>query len=396
MPICAHPAPRRLASVLVTASLLALIGAAFPAHGQAMVKVNDNVNFKLGFLIQPQADWTETINATGDGSNGFQQNLFIRRLRFIIGGQVAKNLFFFAETENLNLGKSTQAVGSTTGTKSPGTGFALLDAVGEWRLAKEFNIQFGELRSPVSREGLKSSPNQLMLDLSAYAFLTSTALQNQSGRDTGVMFRGWFLCDRLEYRSAIVSGLRQPGVKNSPRFVNRLQYNFFDTEVYNMPSYAGVNYGNKKILAIGGAYDTQGDYRFASADMYLDFPVPVGSFESTIQYQYANGGTFLTAIPEESTFQIEAGAYFKKLKIAPIARYEQKTFTQTVNEYKNESRFAFGLNYYPYTKSESNFNIKFWWQRVTVKCASAANPCPASSSNFITDQVTIQMQAYYF
>ncbi|MEO8054616.1 MAG: hypothetical protein ABI768_05655 [Acidobacteriota bacterium] len=396
MPICAHPASRRLASVLIAASLFALIGAAFPAHGQAIVKVNDNVNFKLGFLIQPQVDWTETINATGNGSNGFQQNLLIRRLRFLIGGQVAKNLFFFAETENSNLGKSTQAVGSTTGTKSPGTGFTLLDAVGEWRLAKEFNIQFGEIRSPISREGLKSSPSQFMLDLSAYTFLTSTPLQNNAGRDTGVMFRGYFLCDRLEYRSAILGGVRQPGVKNSPRFVNRLQYNFFDTEVYNLVSFAGANFGNKKILAVGGAYDTQGDYRYASADMYLDFPVPVGSFESTIQYQYVNGGTFLTALPEESTFQIEAAAYFKKLKIGPSARYEQKTFTQTVNEYKNESRFAFGLNYYPYTKSESNFNIKIWWQRVTVKCASAANPCPASSSNFITDQVTIQMQAYYF
>ena len=396
MPICAHPAPRRLASVLVTASLLALIGAAFPAHGQAIVKVNDNVNFKLGFLVQPQVDWTETINATGDGSNGFQQNLLIRRLRFLIGGQVAKDVFFFAETENLNLGKSTQAVGATTGGKSLGSGFSLLDAVGEWRIAKEFNIQVGEIRSPVSREGLKSSPNQLMLDLSAYAFLSSTALQNQSGRDTGVMFRGYFLCDRLEYRSAIFSGFRAPGVQNSPRFVNRLQYNFFDTEVYNMPSYAGVNYGNKKILAIGGAYDTQSDYRFASADMYLDFPVPVGSFESTVQYQYANGGTFLTSLPEESTFQIEAGAYFKGAKIAPIARYEQKTFTQSINEFKNEFRYAVGLNYYPYAKSESNFNIKIWWQRVTQKCAVATAPCPASSSNFITDQVTIQMQAYYF
>jgi hypothetical protein len=396
MPICAHPASRRLASVLVTASVLALIGAAFPAHGQAIVKVNDNVNFKLGILIQPQVDWTETVNATGDGSNGFQQNLFVRRLRLLIGGQVAKNVFFFAETENLNLGKSTQAVGATAGAKSLGSGFTLLDAVGEWRIAKEFNIQFGEVRSPTSREGLKSSPNQFMLDLSAYAFLTSAALQNQSGRDTGVMFRGWFLCDRLEYRSAIFSGFRAPGVQNSPRFVNRLQYNFFDTEVYNLPSYAGVNYGNKKILAIGGAYDTQSDYRFASADMYLDVPVSVGSFESTVQYQYANGGTFLTSLPEESTFQIEAGAYFKKAKIAPIARYEQKTFTQSVNEWKNEFRYAFGLNYYPYAKSESNFNIKIWWQRITQKCAVATAPCPASSSNFITDQVTVQMQAYYF
>ncbi len=396
MPICAHPALRRLASLLFAVALLGMLGAASPASAQAMVKVNDNVNFKVGILIQPQADWQETANATNDGSNGFQQNLFIRRLRFLLAGQVAKNVFFFVETENGNLGKSTQAIGATTGAKSPGTGFALLDAVGEWRIDKAFNIQFGEIRSPVSREGLKSSPNQFMLDLSAYTFLASTALQNQSGRDTGVMFRGYFFCDRLEYRSAIFGGFRAPGVKNSPRFVERVQWNFFDTEVYSMPSYAGVNYGNKKILALGGAYDTQGDYRFASADLYLDVPVPVGSFESTLQYQYANGGTFLASIPEQSTYQIEAGVYVKKLKIAPIVRFEGKTFTQTINENKNEGRFAVGLNYYPYTKSESNFNIKFWWQRVTTKCINSASPCPGDSSNFTTDQFTVQMQAYYF
>ncbi|MGA7991447.1 MAG: hypothetical protein WCC53_08465 [Thermoanaerobaculia bacterium] len=394
MPICAHPAPRRTGSALLAASLLLLLGAASPAAAQALVKVNDNINFKLGFLIQPQMDWQETANATKDASAGYQQNILLRRIRFLIGGQVAKNLFFFAETENINLGKSTQAVGATAGAKSPGTGFSLLDAAGEWRIAKEFNIQFGEIRSPVSREGLKSSPNQLMLDLSAYAFLASTALQNQSGRDTGVMLRGWFFCDRLEYRSAIFGGFRQPGVKNSPRFVERLQYNFFDTEVYNMPSYLGVNYGNKKILAVGAAFDTQGDYRFGSADLYLDVPVGVGSFESTVQYQYANGGKFLTSLPEQSTFQVEAGVYIKKIKLAPVVRYEQKTFTQAALEFQNENRYAVGLNYYPYPKSESNFNIKFWWQRVGTRCATNANPCPATP--YATNQFTVQMQAYYF
>ena len=210
------------------------------------------------------------------------------------------------------------------------------------------------------------------------------------------MFRGYFLCDRLEYRSAIFGGLRLPGVKNSPRFVERLQYNFFDTEVYNFVSYAGSNLGTKKILSVGGAYDTQGDYRYASADMYLDFPTTAGSFESTVQYQYINGGTFIPALPEESTFQIEGGVYFKNAHVAPIVRYEQKTFNQTINEFKNENRFAVGLNFYPYEKSPHNFNIKVWWQRLNVKCTVATTPCPGVSSNFATDQFTVQMQAYYF
>ena len=174
MPNCVNPAPRRLGSVIATASLVALLSAASPAGAQALVKVNDTVNFKLGILLQPQADWQETIKTKGDGSAGFYQNLLVRRLRFLLGGQVAKNVFLFFETDNSNLGKSTQAVGSTSGVKSPGTGFSLIDAVGEWRIDKAFNIQFGEIRSPISREGLKSSPTEFMLDLSAYTFLTSS------------------------------------------------------------------------------------------------------------------------------------------------------------------------------------------------------------------------------
>jgi hypothetical protein len=372
----------RIPGLLFAALVVALHGR--PADGQAIVKVSDAVSFKVGVLLQPQADWQEVPNAANDASGGYQQNLFIRRARFILGGQVAKNVFFFMETENANLGKSTQPVGGTSGAKAPGTGFSLLDAVGEWRIAKAFNVEFGEIRSPVSREGLKSAPNQFMLDTSAYAFLTSTALQNQSGRDTGFMFRGFLLQDRLEYRSAIFSGFRQPGVKNSFRFVERLQYNFFDTEVYALPSYAGVNYGNKKILAVGAAYDTQGAYQFASADMYLDIPIPIGSFESTIQWQYADGETFLASLPEENTFQVEAGVFARPAKLGAIVRYEQKTFTQTVNEPKNEKRFAVGVNFYPVPKAESNFNIKVWWQRVSPKVG------------YSTNEFTLQFQVYYF
>jgi hypothetical protein len=371
----------------VTLVSLALLVAILPgiASAQAVIKVNDNINFKIGLLLQAQADWQEVANATNNASGGYQQNMMIRRARIILGGQVAKDVFFYVDTENANLGKSTQTLTSgTTGVKAPTTGFNLLDAVGEWRVSKEFNVQFGEILVPINRWILTSSASTLMLDQSSYNIVPSTALQNNTGRDTGFMLRGWFFCDRLEYRSAVLSGFRQPGVKNAPRFTERLQWNFFDTEVYSLPSYAGANWGNKKILALGGAYDTQGDYRLASADLFLDFPVDVGSFESTIAYQYIKGGTFIAALPEENTFSIETGVYVKKARIAPIVRYEQKTFNQTINEGKNESRYVAGLNFYPIPRAENNFNIKFWYQRVTPKVG------------FSTNEFTIQMQAFYF
>jgi hypothetical protein len=356
------------------------------AEGQAVIKVNDNVNFKLGVLLQTQADFQETGNAAGTASNGFQENLFVRRVRLIVGGQVAKDVFFFFETENPSLGKSTQTVAGGAGGKSLATGFQTLDAVAEWRILKEFNVQAGVIRAPISREGLKSTPTQFLLDQSAYNFPTSTALQNNSERDTGTMFRGYFLSDRLEYRSAIFSGFRAVGVKNSFRFTERLQYNFFDTEVYSFVSYPGSYLGSKKILALGAAYDTQGSYRYGSADLYLDIPIPVGSIESSIewQYMYDGGVPLAAALPEQNTFQVEAGVFLKDLHLAPIARYEQKTFTATASSPKNENRVALGLNYYPFPKTPHALNFKFWWQRVSPKVG------------FTTNQYTLQMQTYYF
>ncbi len=397
MPISAHRALRTTARGLIVAFFLLAFGRAQRVQAQAIIKVNDNINFKVGILMQPQADFQEVRNAKDDGSGGYQQNFLIRRVRFLIGGQVAKKVFFFAETENGNLGKSTQAVGGAQTAKSLGTGFNLVDAAGEWRIAKEFNIQFGEIRVPISREALKGSTSQFMLDFSAYAFPTSAALQNNSERDTGVMLRGYFNCDRLEYRAGVFSGFRAPGVKNSTRFTGRLQYNFFDTEVYNFVSMPGSYLGTKKILAIGGAYDTQQDFRYASADLYLDWPIPLGSFESSIQYQYINGGTtFATALPQQNIFQIEGGVFLKGLQIAPSVRYEQKSFTAAVVNNvttKDENRVAIGLNYYPFPKTPHAFNIKCWWQRVQLKPGAAPGQ---TTSGYATNQFTVQMQLYYF
>src|ERR1035441_1330239 len=236
MPISAHRALRTTARGLIAALFLLAFGR---AEAQALVKVNDYVNFRLGILLQGQADFQQVANSANNDSGGWQQNMMLRRARFILGGQVAKDVFFYFDTENANLGKSTQTLTSgTTGVKAPTTGFNLLDAVGEWRAAKEFNVQFGEILVPINRWILTSSASTFMLDQSSYNIVPSTALQNNTGRDTGFMFRGYFFNDRLEYRSAFLSGFRQPGVKNAPRFTERLQYNFLDTEVYALPPQA--------------------------------------------------------------------------------------------------------------------------------------------------------------
>ena len=57
------------ARVAAAAGVLVLLAA--NASAQAEIKVDDTINFKLGVLLQPQADWTE------DADGGYTQNLFL-------------------------------------------------------------------------------------------------------------------------------------------------------------------------------------------------------------------------------------------------------------------------------------------------------------------------------
>jgi hypothetical protein len=93
-----------------------------PARAQVVVKVNDVVNFRLGFQLQ---GWSEFLQ--DPISEGYQDSFKIRRVRLILAGNIAKDVSFFFQTDNPNMGAT---VG--TATKAINTGFLVQDAFGEW------------------------------------------------------------------------------------------------------------------------------------------------------------------------------------------------------------------------------------------------------------------------
>lgn len=344
-----------------------------PAAAAPLQLKAGDANIKFGLLLQPQADIQE--NAAG----AYAQNLIVRRTRFLIGGQFSKQIHFFFETEASRLGNSPA---SGTGTKTISTGFQTLDAVVEYRPRKTFNLAAGLLRVPTSRDALESASNEFTLDFNTYAFTGSGAMGSTGGnRDTGLQARGWFFDDRLEYRGAVVAGLRdQHHVTHPLRYVGRLQWNFFDKEVYNMPSYVGSNFGNKKILAVGAAYDMQMDYDGFSVDVFTDNPTSFGSWLGTATFQQLDGGrTQPTSLARSNVVTVDGGLYFKQAKIGTWARFEQRDFSIANN--RDEHRYLVGVNYYPLG---NNFNFKLGVGRYTPTVGRE------------TTQFTLQMQVFYF
>src|SRR5664279_3248537 len=366
---------------------LALLIALLPAvaNAQAIIKVNDTVNFRLGILLQGWADWNGQSNAAGETA-GFQQNLFLRRARFFLGGQVAKDVSFFFMTDNPNLGKSTQTLTSgTTGVKAPGTGFIVQDAFVEWKIANEFAIQGGLILIPLCRNCNSSAASLVSMDYGTFSFQESAPTQSSVGRDTGFQAKGYFADDHLEYRAGVYSGFRAPGVKNSFRFTGRAQYNVFDVE--KVQFYPGTYFGKKKILAIGASYDAQSDYTAYAGDVFFDYPVGKGNgITAQADYiRYDGGATFPTAaLFKQDVLFLETGFFLSGLKVMPFLRYELEKYQDTVNEKLNKNFYQVGLGWYPYS---SNFNIKAGFTRKEFP----NDPLTAS-----TNQYTIQVQAFYY
>src|SRR5215471_17029895 len=107
---------RKLRGHLAFAVLAAIVFLSLPApaHAQVVVKVNDVVNFRFGIQLQTWADWLQDPN-----SEGYSQNFLIRRIRFILAANLAKNLYLFYQTDEPRAGNA-----GTNGEKNTCSGAA--------------------------------------------------------------------------------------------------------------------------------------------------------------------------------------------------------------------------------------------------------------------------------
>src|SRR5918992_2397598 len=275
------------------------------ASGQAAIRVGEDVSLRFGALIQGWADWTED-----PANEAYSQNLYLRRVRLLVGGQGARNITFFIETDNPNLGRAP---------KSLNTGFIVQDALAEVKFSDPLTISAGLMFVPFCRNCIQSAATLLSLDYSSFSFLATPATQSSVGRDIGFQAKGYFNGNRIEYRVGAFQGFRAAGSRNPLRGVGRLQINLLEPETPGI-FYTGTYLGTRRVLAIGGGVDMQagpGDnYRAWVVDAFLDHPV-TDSVSVTAQVDFFNydGGSLAAAPAEQTAVFAEAGLYFKPLAI---------------------------------------------------------------------------------
>jgi hypothetical protein len=369
-----------------------------PAHAQVVVKVNDVVNFRLGIQLQAWADWLQDPN-----SEGYSQNFLIRRIRFILAGQLAKNLSIFYQTDEPRAGNAgtngDKNICSGTAASCPATGFITQDAYAEWKLAGDaLMLDGGLFLVPTSRNGLTSTQSFLAYDIGTWALQGNGIEKGNGGRDYGFGLKGYVADDRLEYRLAAFDGNRNPttpqpapygpaaGSRNSARIAGRVQYDFLDVEKGYV--YAGTNRGTRKILALGGWGDGQGDYKAYGGDVFFDYPL-VGKDALTAEFDYNHfeGGAKNPSLLKQNDVYTTAGWYFDAVKLQPFISYQKLNQTDDSKPPGDQERLSGGLNWYI---SNQNLKLSFLYEHIVPK----NKPATARIKN--TSHFSMQLQALYF
>ena len=356
--------------ICAVTAIIMLVLASVPAKAQIVVK-NEDVTFKFGILVQLWGDWTQDSTA---GVQGYQQNLYIRRARLMMSGDIGKDISFFFDTDTPNLGKTPKSLTS---------GFVLQDAVLEWKPTKVFQVNGGMMFVPFSRNEMQSPASYYTVDHSAFASVDTSPTQSVSQRDLGLGAKGFLLKDHLLYRMGVFQGERDPNARNSLRTSAYLQYDFFDTETGY--SYMGTALGTKKILAIDVGGEKQGAFRGFSANLACDQPVNGGDeIGGQFQYYHYDGRQKFTAIPDQNDWFVEGAYYIHQAKAQPFVKFEQQNFVAAANAAKDIHRVGTGVNYYVHGQ---NLKWTLQYNRLLPQ-----NGSPLKASN----EVTMQLQLFYF
>jgi Phosphate-selective porin O and P len=348
----------------------ALVAVLLPAAAgaQAIIKVNDDVWFRFGMQLQGWGDWLQSGT-----TRGYAENLYLRRDRFQVAGSVAPGVTFFFQTDEPNLGKAPKALTA---------GFVVQDAWAQWQLNEGFAINFGKFLVPFSRNELQSTVSFMTLDISptSTVFLAPTA--TDATRDTGVELKGYLIDGgRLEYRYALMQGVRLTGSQNGFRNSAYVQYDFLDTERGYV--YAGTNLGKKNIFALSGGYDGQNGYHAYSADAFTNLKVGAGDeFAGQFQWAHYDGEHSFIDIPRQNDYLVELAYFISAAKFQPFGKWEKQSFSAGTLQKNDVTRWGAGAHYYVYGQ---NLKLSAQYLRIIPKS-------PIKDTN----EFTVAMQVYYF
>lgn len=255
--------------------VLGLVTMATSALAGPRWDISEDSYIQLGALGQVHGSYTE--NAADE------YDLYLRRARVILSGQVLDGTKFFMETDNDNAGRSGTTDVSTD----------IQDAFVEQRLWENHYVQGGLILLPFSFENASSAGSLLGLD---YNLETLKFAETFAWRDYGVVFRGDF-GKKVAYRVGAFDGYDdKAGTKNPEakiRGTGHIAFNLVG-ETETGWFFTQERLSDQPYLTVGVGADSQQD---ASRIVSTNAPTTIvdnDAFVVDVQSGFAIGSCFAT------------------------------------------------------------------------------------------------------
>ena len=325
--------PMKVPSRLVLG--LALLFAPVSSYAISIPLPTTEATLNLDLQLQPQFVLNEA--GTPDGRDP-SYDLFLRRARIALGGNVGQNFSYFFQLDSPNFGKFSNFAGRLL-VQDAWFGWAPTGISG----GTVVYVEAGQLYIPFSRHILVATTNFITADLQTDG-LRIPNNPFQAFRSVGVQVRGWALDKRLGFRGGVFEGYgpidqaagtcASDGVgcitpKRNPLFSGLVNFDLIGSEEGQW-LYSSYKWGASPILSVNGAATYQAlalknafgsltNLRVFSAGLYLDLPSSEQSELVVEATGYLNGNG--TGSPNNGAgFAAAAGYRFGF--IAPYVAYD--------------------------------------------------------------------------
>ena len=309
--------------VFISLVLLAVV--VLPRLSQAQISLGP---ITVGAGLQTSYDHTNTVGAPSTDS--FQ----VDHLRLYVNGPVTENIKFMFNTDY-----------DSTSNK-----IEVLDAVAQFEMSPKFNVWVGRFLPPSDRANLYGP-------FYSHEWATFTdGVQDgypsiYQGRDNGVAYWGTF-AKKIKVSAGVFDG---GSVDGNRKIVGaaRVQIDFWDPEDGYYLN--GTYYGDKNLLAIGGATQVQDGHAASTADFLLEKKLPNGGSFS-IESEYSNynrlGGYNFAYAKSQGAYGL--GSYlFPKIvhisklngKFEILGKFAKADFTHGTTQNYNQKTTEVNFNY---------------------------------------------------
>jgi hypothetical protein len=272
---------------------------------------------------------TSFVNTEPDGGNSTNQ-FVLNSVRLYINGPVYEDIKFMFNTE---YDASTNKIG-------------VLDAVARIEVSPMFNIWVGRFLPPSDRANLYGP--YYSHEWAAF----SDGIQDGypfvfQGRDNGIVYWGQF-AKKVKVSAGAFDGKSATG---NPEVLGaaRVQIDFWDQEDGYYLN--GTYYGDKNLLAIGGASQIQSGHVASTVDFLMERKLPNGGVVS-VESEYSNynrlGGYDAGYAKSQGAYGLASYLFAKKVGVGRfeiLGKYAKAQFTHGLTPNYDQKTTEVNFNY---------------------------------------------------